>query len=53
MENNAKVYKKIKEKEGHYYVNYYVEVNGVEFAVKPCFDKDKPLMSRVIRKKGE
>ena len=50
MENNAKVYKKITEKEGKKYVNFYVEVNGVIFAVKPSFKDDYRLMSRVIHK---
>lgn len=35
--NNAKVYKLIKEKDGKRYVNYYVDINGFNVCFNPKF----------------
>lgn len=37
MENNAKVYKVIVEKDGKKYVNYYIDVNGFNVSISPKF----------------
>lgn len=52
-ENNARVYKKIKELDGKKYVNFYVEVNGLVFAIKPSFADDYKLMARVVKKEDK
>lgn len=48
-ENNARVYKKVKEKDGKKYYNFYVNVNGLEFAIKLAFKDDYKLASRLIK----
>lgn len=53
MENNAKIYKKVKVVGDKKYYNYYVEVNGIELAIKLAFNDDYKLASRLIRVKGE
>lgn len=37
MEKNANVYKKVVEKEGKKYVNFFLDVNGFEVCFKPQF----------------
>lgn len=39
MNNNAKIYKVIKESEGKKYVNYYVDINGFRVCISPKFLK--------------
>lgn len=40
MENNAKVYKVLVDKDGKKYVNYYLEINGFNVCIQPKFLKD-------------
>lgn len=51
MENNAKVYKKVKVVGEKKYYNFYVDINGVEFAIKLAFKDDYKHASRLIRVK--